>query len=269
MLDDVGVGLAHALCRETDGNPFFTEEINRHLGETGGIALGDDGRWTVAGNLDDLALPRSVHDVVGRRVERLGEEAVRVLRLASVIGREFEVELLARVADIEVDPLLDLVDSATSAAVLVEGSDAGRCRFAHALIQHTLYDELNPARRQRAHQRIAEALESSAAHDDATVLAELARHWIAATRPSDIAKAITYARRAGEPHVARLRPRTPSAGTSKPSSSSVSGHMGINERAQSCSPHWGPCNDAHLTHEVATPCSKPPPWRSNSSTTTS
>jgi hypothetical protein len=198
VLDDAGVGLAHALCRETDGNPFFTEEIIRHLGETGGIALGDDGRWTVAGNLDDLALPRSVHNVVGRRVERLGEEAVRVLRLASVIGREFDVELLARVADIEVDPLLDLIDSATSAAVLVEGSDTGGCRFAHALIQHTLYDELIPARRQRAHRRIAEALEASAAQDDPTVLAELARHWIAATRPSDIAKAIAYARRAGD-----------------------------------------------------------------------
>ena len=47
-LDDSGVGLAHALRRETDGNPFFTAELLRHLGETGGIVLGEDGRWTVA-----------------------------------------------------------------------------------------------------------------------------------------------------------------------------------------------------------------------------
>jgi class 3 adenylate cyclase/tetratricopeptide (TPR) repeat protein len=198
VLDDAGVGLAHALCRETDGNPFFTGEIIRHLGETGRILLGDDGRWTVAGDLDALGLPRSIHDVVGRRVERLGEEAVRVLRLAAVIGHEFDVELLAHVAEIDLDQLLDLVDAAVSAAVLVEGTGPGRCRFAHALIQHTLYEELGSARRQRAHHRVAEALEAGAALDDATVLAELARHWIAATRPSDIAKAITYARRAGD-----------------------------------------------------------------------
>jgi class 3 adenylate cyclase len=197
-LDDAGVGLALALRRETDGNPFFTGEILRHLSETGGIVLGDDGRWRLAGNLDSLGLPRSVHEVVGRRVERLGEEAVRVLRLAAVIGREFDVELLARVADIEVDPLLDLVESATSAAVLVEGSEPGRCRFAHALIQHTLYDDLIPARRQRAHQRIGEVLETGAAHDDPAIAGELARHWIAATRPTDIDKAISYAQRAGD-----------------------------------------------------------------------
>ncbi len=47
-LDDRGIGLAHALRRETDGNPFFTAELLRHLGETGGIVHGDDGRWTVS-----------------------------------------------------------------------------------------------------------------------------------------------------------------------------------------------------------------------------
>ncbi len=73
--------------RETDGNPFFTGEILRHLGESGGIALGDDGRWSVVSKLDELGLPTSVRDVVGRRIERLGDEALRVLSLGAVIGR--------------------------------------------------------------------------------------------------------------------------------------------------------------------------------------
>ena len=71
-LGDDGVGLAHALRRETDGNPFFTGELLRHLGESGGIVLNDEGRWALAGELDELGLPSSVRDVVGRRVERLG-----------------------------------------------------------------------------------------------------------------------------------------------------------------------------------------------------
>jgi len=181
-LDDAGLGLAHALRRETDGNPFFTGEILRHLGETGGVALGQDGRWSVAGELDDLDLPQSVHDVVSRRVERLGEEAARVLRLAAVVGREFDVDLLGRVGDVAVDPLLDLLDAATNAAVLVEAAGDDRYRFTHALIQHTLYAELSPARRQRAHQRVAEALEAGGGTDDPSRLAELAHHWVAATR---------------------------------------------------------------------------------------
>jgi hypothetical protein len=198
-LDDTGIGLAHAVRRETDGNPFFTAEILRHLGETGGIVLGDDGRWTVAEHLEELGLPSSVRDVVGRRVERLGDEALRVLCLASVIGREFDISLLARLADLDEDPLLDLMDAAVAAAILVEGAaTSDRYRFAHGLIQHTLYDELSPARRQRAHQRIAETLEARNATDDAATLAELAHHWIAATRPSDLDKALHYARLAGD-----------------------------------------------------------------------
>jgi class 3 adenylate cyclase/tetratricopeptide (TPR) repeat protein len=196
-LDDAGLGLAHALRRETDGNPFFTAEILRHLGETGRIVLGDDGRWTVAGELDELALPTSIRDVVGRRVARLGKEAMRVLRLAAVIGRDFDVRLLASIADVSEDQLLDLLDAAVIGAVLIESPDGNRYRFAHALFQHILYDALSATRRQRAHQRVAEVLERRGG-DDAAAFAELARQWIAATRPSDLEKAFAYARRAGD-----------------------------------------------------------------------
>lgn len=197
-LDDNGVGLAHALRRETDGNPFFTAEILRHLSESGGIVLNAEGRWVLAGEIDELGLPNSVRDVVGRRVERLGDEALRVLCLGSVIGREFSVEVLAAVADIDEEDLLDLLDAAVIAAVLVESGTADRYRFAHALIQHSLYEELSLIRRQRTHQRIAEILERGAGTDDAAALAELAHHWVAATRPADLDKALGYVRRAGD-----------------------------------------------------------------------
>jgi class 3 adenylate cyclase/tetratricopeptide (TPR) repeat protein len=205
-LDDVGVGLAHALRRETDGNPFFTGELLRHLGESGGIVLNDDGRWALAGELEELGLPSSVRDVVGRRVERLGDEALRVLTLASVIGRDFDVDLLALLADVDEDELLDHLDAGVTAALLAESDIAGRYRFTHALTQHSLYDELSPTRRQRAHQRIAEALEAQARPDDATTLAELAHHWVAATRPADVAKALEYVRRAGDAALDALAP---------------------------------------------------------------
>ncbi len=205
-LDDDGVGLAHTLRRETDGNPFFTGELLRHLGESGGIVLNDDGRWGLTGELDELGLPSSVRDVVGRRVERLGDEPLRVLTLASVIGREFDVDLLALLTDTATDELLDHLDSGVAAALLAESDTAGRYRFTHALTQHSLYDELSPTRRQRAHQRIAEALEAQARNDDVTTLAALAHHWVAATRPADIDKALDYVRRAGDASLDALAP---------------------------------------------------------------
>jgi class 3 adenylate cyclase len=205
-LDESSVGLAHAVRRETDGNPFFAAELLRHLAETNGIVTDNNGRWTVADDLDELGLPRSVRDVVGRRIERLGEEALRVLCLAAVVGREFDVGLLARVADVDEDALLDLMDAAVNAAVLVESEVADCYRFAHAMIQHSLYEELSPARRQRTHRHIGQALEANATQEDAVTLAELAHHWVAATRPADLDKALDYVRRAGNAALAALAP---------------------------------------------------------------
>jgi class 3 adenylate cyclase/tetratricopeptide (TPR) repeat protein len=198
-LDDAGIGLALALRRETDGNPFFTAEMLRHLRESGGIVLGADGSLSLTGTLEELGLPNSVRDVIGRRVERLGPEPSRVLRLASVIGREFDLDLLAHLADVDEEELLDVLEAAVDASLVAESAASDRFRFAHALIQHSLYDELRPARRQRAHQRVAELLEASTpATDDPATLAELAHHWVAATRPADLDRALHYVRRAGD-----------------------------------------------------------------------
>ena len=93
-LDDVGVGLAHAVYRETDGNPFFVSEVLRHLSETGAIRQDDTGRWTAEVSLEQMALPDSVRMVIGARVGRLGQEAERVLSMAAVIGRDFDLDVL-------------------------------------------------------------------------------------------------------------------------------------------------------------------------------
>ncbi len=205
-LDDRGVGLAHALRRETEGTRSSRRNCCATSVKRAESSSGDDGRWTVASELDEAGLPSSVRDVVGRRVERLGDEALRVLRLAALIGREFDLRLLARLAEVEEDALLDLMDAAVAAVILVEGDLADRYRFTHALIQHSLHDELSPTRHARAHQRIAEALETGSGTEDAVLLAELAHHWVAATRPADLDKAIGYVRRAGDAARGALAP---------------------------------------------------------------
>ena len=154
-----------------------------------------------------MALPDSVREVIGARVGRLGPDAERVLSLAAVIGRDFDLDLLARATETSEDDLLDILDAATAAALVRELADTpGRYNFAHALIQHTLYEDLGPTRRARAHRRVAEALEDLCGDRPGARVGELARHWFNATQPIDLAKAIGYSRQAGDAALAALAP---------------------------------------------------------------
>ncbi len=206
-LDDAAVRLAHAIYRETDGNPFFVSEVLRHLVETGAIYQDPTGHWVADDVPEQLALPDSVRIVIGARVGRLGMEAGRVLSVASVIGRDFDFDLLARATDVREDDLLDILEAAASVALVRElPGSPGRYNFCHALIQHTICEDMGPTRQARAHRQVAEALEELCGDHPGVRVGELARHWIAATEPIDLTKAIEYSRQAGDAALAALAP---------------------------------------------------------------
>ncbi len=206
-LDDAAVGLAHLLYRETDGNPFFVTEVLRHLSETGAIHQEPTGQWVAEDGIDEMSLPDSVREVIGARVVRLGKEAERVLSLAAVIGRDFDLELLTRVTKVSEEVLLDILDEAAAAALVRELTDApGWYSFYHALIQHTLYEDLGPTRRARAHREVAESLEDLCGDRPGVRVGELARHWFNATQAVDLNKAVDYSRQAGDAALTDLAP---------------------------------------------------------------
>lgn len=202
---DVARSLARAVHTETDGNPFFVTELLRHLTETG--AVSQDGRWTAASGIDKLSLPDSVREVIGARVTRLGEECARVLSLASVIGRDFDFELLARATGLNEDALLDALDDATNSALVQELSDSiGRYHFAHGLIQQAMYEALSVTRRAKAHRTVAVALEELRGARPDQRIGELARHWCYAPQRNDVPKAVGYAYQAGSAALGALAP---------------------------------------------------------------
>ena len=122
--------------------------------------------------------------MIARRLTHLSEDCNRILLLASVLGREFALDALARLGGLSVDELLDQLDEAIAARVVSDvPGGAGRLRFSHVLIRDTLYDGLTTARRVRLHRLAAEALEdlygdSLEGHEETPerVLA-LAQHW--------------------------------------------------------------------------------------------
>src|SRR6201999_2301347 len=95
-----------ALYRETEGNPFFIEEIVRHLVDSG-VRSHEAG----AGELERFGLPDDVRDVISRRLERLDPSTIEWLRVAAVIGRDFESRLLERVLGLEEDRFLAALEA--------------------------------------------------------------------------------------------------------------------------------------------------------------
>jgi tetratricopeptide (TPR) repeat protein len=206
-LDQDGLALAGEIAAETDGNPFFVGEILRNLTESGMLVFDKTaGRWRID-RTSAVALPQSVRDVIGRRVARLGDASRQILTAASVVGRTFDLEVVAHTLDRSEEEVLDAIEVAIESAVVVELPErVGRFAFTHALINHTLYESLTAARRARMHQRIAESLEDLYGPDSAERLTELALHWRLATVSVNREKAARYSLRAGRRALEGLAP---------------------------------------------------------------
>ncbi|HKP91019.1 MAG TPA: protein kinase [Thermoleophilaceae bacterium] len=189
--------LVQAVHQETEGNPFFVSEIVNLLASEGRLDGGADLRDVV------LTIPQGVREVVGRRLDQLSRECNFTLSAASVIGREFGLDVLDRVVCDEViaempqhadklsrEQLLEVIDEAVRARVIAptQGS-VGRYTFSHALVREALYEELGVTRRVRLHRRVGEVIEElfDARRDEH--LDELAHHFLEA---QDLDKAVEY-----------------------------------------------------------------------------
>ena len=195
-LDDVGRQFAERVQRETSGNPFFVGEVLRDLIENGTLVR-RDGQWTSEFQVHEAGISEGVREVVGQRLHRLGESVEQVLRTAAVIGFEFDVDLLADVLGVDVDGVLDALDTATAANLVIDvGAD--RHRFAHGIVRDTLHAELSSSRRSREHRKVALALEARHAGSLDDVTPDLAAHWIEATIGGDRRRAIELTVRTAE-----------------------------------------------------------------------
>jgi DNA-binding CsgD family transcriptional regulator len=197
--------LAEVVHRRSGGNALFVHELLRfllseHLVEQRDGALRRVGGESLAGHM-----PEGLRDVVGKRLSRLSPAANQVLSVASVIGREFQLDVLRRVHARSEGELESALEEAVGAALVEEHSVVGATityRFSHAFFQQTLYDEIMAPRRIRLHQQVAHMLEEVHARHLEEHAAELAEHYAFSSDTPDLRKAIHYgelaARRAAE-----------------------------------------------------------------------
>ncbi len=194
----IPVAVKELVLAKAEGNPFYSEEIALALRE-GGVIVIADGECRLAGPeaLTALNLPGTVKGVITSRIDRLGVDAQLALKVASVLGRSFDADMLsavhpARERRVALDELLRALQDAE--LLVRESPSVPRYAFRHALIHETTYNLLPFAQRRPLHAAAAEFVESSHAADLTPYYARLAYHWSRAERPE---RAVNYLGEAG------------------------------------------------------------------------
>src|SRR6185295_13169899 len=141
--EQVSGEFAVAVHRETEGNPFFVEEVLKALIEKGSVRR-ESGRWRRC-DVDQLVIPQSVKEAIGHRLNRVSPDTNEVLRVCAILGKFFTFEELTSAAGQNEDALLDALDEATAAQLISAGADDS-FSFTHDKIREVLYEELNPIR---------------------------------------------------------------------------------------------------------------------------
>src|SRR6202158_2280517 len=139
LRQDVPESLVSLIFEESQGYPFFVEEVYRHLIEEGKV-FDAAGQFRTDVEIDEIDVPENVRLIIGRRLERLDENVRRALTAAAVIGRSFSFKLLTAICGIDVDELLTIIEKAQQMGIIVASSE-GPARpfvFTHELVRQTL-----------------------------------------------------------------------------------------------------------------------------------
>ena len=156
---DVPESLVSLIFEESQGYPFFVEEVYRHLIE-GGKVFDAAGQFRADVEIDEIDVPENVRLIIGRRLERLDENEKRALTAAAVIGRNFSFKLLNAICQIDVDGLFTIVEKAQRMGIIVASTE-GLARpfiFTHELVRQTLLAGISAPRRQHLHAGVADAI---------------------------------------------------------------------------------------------------------------
>jgi DNA-binding CsgD family transcriptional regulator len=200
--------LVKSVHTQTQGNPLFLTQAVQLLTREG--ELTSEGACQLRDG--ELEIPVGIREVIRRRLDRLSDRCNQVLTVASVVGREFGVDLLERLMTetgmasppglthrLNSNSLLETVEEALNARVIEEmPHSTSRYQFAHVLIQNTLAQGLSALRRSGLHRRIGEALETLYEGNVAAHATELAYHFTEAEPVSGPEKLVHYSLLAGE-----------------------------------------------------------------------
>ena len=152
--------LVNLIFEESQGYPFFVEEVYRHLVEEGKV-FDAAGKFRTDIKIDEIDVPENVRLIIGRRLERFDENEKRVLAAAAMIGRSFSFRLLTEVSQVDVDELFAVIEKAQQMEIIVPSSEGPEkpFTFTHELVRQSLLAGISSPRRQHLHAAVAQAIE--------------------------------------------------------------------------------------------------------------
>ena len=187
--DEVAPEFLDGIYRETDGNPFFIEEVCKALVESGQVFYTDEGWDRVS--MEELEIPQGIQVAVESRLTKLPEDVQEALRIAAVLGREFDYEVLLAASGLDEDAIIDAIEMADSAQMVQEGREDTLYEFVHALVPQSIRENTHRLRLRKLHKRAAAAYESVQPQN----YESLAYHY---SEGGDDSKALHYYILAGE-----------------------------------------------------------------------
>jgi len=152
--------LVKLIFEESQGYPFFVEEVYRHLVEEGKV-FDAAGQFRTDIEIDEVDVPENVRLIIERRLERFDENEKRALAAAATIGRNFSFRLLTEVSRIDVDELFTVIEKAQQMGIIIASAEGPEqpFTFAHELVRQTLLASISLPRKQQLHAAVADAIE--------------------------------------------------------------------------------------------------------------
>jgi class 3 adenylate cyclase/tetratricopeptide (TPR) repeat protein len=190
-------GLVRVIDSETEGNPFFVEELYLHLAESG-VLLDARGRVRPDLKVDEASVPESIRLVVGERLSRLSRATRDALVAAAVSGRVFAADFVGEVSGVDADTLIDAFEEAEQARLIAPVKGDGNMVFSHELIRQTLLADVSTLKRERLHLQAANAIERRYAEDLEEHAADLTHHLSRAGRSGQQPRLVLYLTMAGK-----------------------------------------------------------------------
>ncbi|MBV8134074.1 MAG: AAA family ATPase, partial [Deltaproteobacteria bacterium] len=186
---------------ETEGNPFFVEELFRHLDEENRL-YDSTGEFHSSLKIAEFEVPESVRLVVARRLERLDETTRRMLATAATIGRFFSFELVEAASGTDGDSLMECIAEAEGAGLVysLPESPKARFQFSHELVRQAVISRLSSALRQKLHLEVAEAIERTWSAGLEDYYSALAHHY---SSSGNSLKALEYLQLAAQQAIQR------------------------------------------------------------------
>jgi tetratricopeptide (TPR) repeat protein len=191
--------LLSLIFEESQGYPFFVEEVYRHLVEEGKV-FDTAGQFRKDIQIDEIEVPANVRLIISRRLERLDENEHRALAAAAVIGRSFSFQLLISSSRVDVDELFTVLEKAQQMGIIIPSSQGPEkpFTFTHELVRQTLLAGISAPRKQQLHAAVADAIEllyPDAANERA---GDIADHLLKAGSFADGRRLVRYLTLAGK-----------------------------------------------------------------------